>query len=661
MSQEKAQLIAPIGIMTVPGLTATGVITATSFSGNVVGSAKSLVSGSNVTTGLITATSFVGNLTGNILRLADSGPDVNVGATTATSFSGNLTGSVTDLTSQPAITVGVVTATGFEGPVTGNIRGNITGNVSGIATGSVTGNVAGVATGSVTGNVTGLAGSVTSGVNLGVGVCTALEYYGDGSALTGAGSSASIAQVVVASGSETIIDLSDGNLIFLDHNANTTIGFASTSPGEQITIIKTIDVAPSPTLAWPDSVGWNDNTTPTPIGSGQTTAFQVFHLTTGDTGTTYQGWTEMSYDPPGNLFTNGQNNFGQLGQNDLDLESSPAQVGYAANWSSVWGGESYGMIATKDDGSLWGWGRSSSYGNLGLNDGINRSSPTQIGGTGDWTGATFAGGGTVLAVKSNGTAWAWGTGGYGGTGQNDTVQRSSPTQIGTDTTWSNTNGKIGGTMISMFAIKTNGTLWSWGNNEYGELGQGNLNDYSSPKQIGTNTTWASVTGGPLFSAAAVKTNGTLWTWGRNNNSQLGQNNQTQYNSPKQVGTDTTWARVNSGTYHTMMAVKTDGTMWMWGRGGGGVSGQNNQTPYSSPRQIPGTTWDSGYGKFDTTYLSTAAIKTDGTLWGWGANEFGELGTGNRQQYSSPIQIGTGKNWNSVALFRHGATYTTSIS
>ena len=103
MSQEKAQLIAPLGVMAVEGMNASGVITATSLDGNIVGSAKSLVNGANVSVGVITATSFAGNLTGNIARLADSAPDVDAGVTTATSFVGNLTGSVTDLTSQPAI------------------------------------------------------------------------------------------------------------------------------------------------------------------------------------------------------------------------------------------------------------------------------------------------------------------------------------------------------------------------------------------------------------------------------------------------------------------------------------------------------------------------------------------------------------------------------
>ena len=213
MSQEKAQLIAPIGIMTVSGMTATGFITATSFSGNVVGSAKSLVNGTDVDVGVMTATSFAGNLTGNIQRLADSAPDISAGVTTATSFVGNLTGSVTDLTSQPAITVRLIAATSLSGPITGNVTGNITGNV------------------------TGLAASITPGSNLGVGVCTAIQYHGDGSGLTGAGSSAYIAQEVTATGAETIIDLSYGNVIYYKGVA-TTVGFASTSAAEQITFIR---------------------------------------------------------------------------------------------------------------------------------------------------------------------------------------------------------------------------------------------------------------------------------------------------------------------------------------------------------------------------------------------------------------------------------------
>ena len=659
MSEPKVQLVDPQGNLSLPGMSAVGVVTATSFDGlSTSGSATNLTGTPDLDVGIVTASSFIGQGSGHAAGLTGT-PRLNLGVTTATSFVGDAVGKAAGLTGTPNLNVGLITATSFVGFVTGNVTGNVSGDVTGNVTGNIAGDVEGDVVGNISGNVTGLASSIKSGANLGVGVCTALEYYGDGSGLTGAGSSAYVAQVVTASGAETIINLTYGNVIYLDHNVNTTVGFASTSPAEQITIIKTVDVAPSPTLTWPDRVTWDGNTTPTLIGNGQTTAFQIFHLTTLDTGLTYQGWQEMSYDPPGNLFSFGYNGHGQLGLNSRINESSPTQVGFDANWASVWGGESYGMIATKDDGSLWAWGRGANYGQLGQNSAVDISSPVQIGSPGDWTGATFTGGGTVMAVKSNGTLWGWGQGGYGGLGLNDTTQRSSPTQVGTDTTWSNTGGKVGGTMISMFAIKTNGTLWSWGNNEYGELGHGNFDDYSSPRQVGTNTNWASVTGGALFSTGAVKTDGTLWTWGRNNNSQLGQNNQTQYYSPRQVGTDTTWARVNSGTYHTMMAVKTDGTMWMWGRGTTGVLGQNNTTSYSSPRQIPGTTWDSGHQKFDTTYLSTTALKTDGTAWSWGQNEYGELGLTDRTHQSSPTQIGGNTNFYSVALFRHGGQLTTT--
>ena len=217
MSQEKAQLIAPIGIMTVSGVTATGVITATSLSGNI-GVAKSLVNGSDISTGVITATSFVGNLTGNILRLADSAPDINVGVSTATSFVGNLTGSVTDLTSAPNITVGVVTATTFEGPVTGNVTGNATG-----LAGELGVNYNG-----------GWTGAGTSQIN--AGVVTATSFYGDGQYLSGVSGGPVSKQSIGITSATTSIDLSNGNVIQATQSADTTVSFASTSNGIYISI-----------------------------------------------------------------------------------------------------------------------------------------------------------------------------------------------------------------------------------------------------------------------------------------------------------------------------------------------------------------------------------------------------------------------------------------
>ena len=115
-------------------------------------------------------------------------------------------------------------------------------------------------------------------------------------------------------------------------------------------------------------------------------------------------------------------------------------------------------------------------------------------------------------------------------------------QVGSLTNWSSA---FSGVTFSE-AIKTNGTLWTWGANVYGVLGLGNITYYSSPKQVGVLTNWSKVSPGK-YNSSAIKTDGTLWSWGQNNNGQLGLGNTTNYSSPKQVGTLTTWLTV-AGCY-----------------------------------------------------------------------------------------------------------------
>jgi len=640
MSQEKAQLIAPIGIMTVSGMTATGVITATSFSGNVVGSAKSLVNGTDVTAGVVTATSFAGNLTGNIQRLADSAPDISAGVTTASSFVGNLTGSVTDLTSQPAITVGLVTATSLSGPITGNVTGNITGNV------------------------TGLAVSITPGSNLGVGVCTAIQYHGDGSTLTGAGASAYIAQEVTATGAETIIDLSYGNLIYYDSSSNTTVGFASTSAAEKITFIR--DTGDSYTITWPDSVKWNGGSAPTLLE--KIGGFQIFNFTTLNTGLTYNGWSGAVAGEGNKMFMWGSNTYGMLGQNTNSSPSqgisSPIQVGTEGTWNSLAVQKKH-TLATKSDGTLWAWGQNR-FGQLGLNQSgtgapqyqhTQYSSPVQVGTDTDWNQAFFTGyyvSGNSAATKTNGELWVWGENPNGSLGLNNNTSISSPAQI-PGTTWSELSSSAGGK--NAFARKTDGTLWSWGYNSYGSLGHNNKTAYSSPKQVGTDTNWKGEFGTAFGAFGAVKTDGTLWTCGRNVFGALGHNSTTSYSSPKQVGTDTNWNRVTGAT-SSFMVIKTDGTLWAMGYNDYGNLGQNNLTQRSSPVQIPGTNW-AYTAPINNAYIGS---KTDGTLWSWGYNTKGQLGQNTQNiSLSSPTQIpGTwdiSKLTSSYNIFNIGAFKT----
>ena len=341
------------------------------------------------------------------------------------------------------------------------------------------------------------------------------------------------------------------------------------------------------------------------------------------------------------LYAWGLNSAGQLGLNNTVYSySSPKQVGSLANWSVVSGFQS-SSFAVKTDGTLWSWGTNSS-GQLGLGDTANRSSPAQVGTLTAWSkisnGQSFC-----LAIKTDGTLWSWGANSYGALGLGNTTDYSSPKQVGALTTW---NQIAGGGQYSL-AIKTDGTLWSWGGSVFqvGQLGLGNLTNYSSPKQVGALTNWSQISANN-FHALAVKTDGTLWSWGGGpftNYGQLGLGNTTNYSSPKQIGALTAWSSVKTEA-GSSIALKTDGTIWSWGLNANGQLGLGNITNYSSPKQIGAlTNWLSivGGGYF------TAATKTDGTLWAWGQNTDGELGLGNVTNYSSPKQVGSLTTWSKL--------------
>tara|TARA_R110000765_G_scaffold359960_1_gene450272 strand:- start:112 stop:597 length:486 start_codon:yes stop_codon:yes gene_type:complete len=143
------------------------------------------------------------------------------------------------------------------------------------------------------------------------------------------------------------------------------------------------------------------------------------------------------------------------------------------------------------------------------------------------------------------------------------------------------------------ALKTDGTIWMMGKGASGQNGQGNTDEFSSPVQVGALTTWSKISSGGWW-VTALKTDGTIWAWGNNTSGQLGQGNTTNYSSPVQVGALTTWLQVAAGNYYNtgvVLAIKTDGALWAWGSGANGTLGQGNTTNYSSPVQVGSlTTW-----------------------------------------------------------------------
>ena len=332
---------------------------------------------------------------------------------------------------------------------------------------------------------------------------------------------------------------------------------------------------------------------------------------------------------------------------------------------SVAGNDTYG--APGDPGGIYVWG-TVDQGASGISNNFKRSSPTQVGTETTWV-ERYQGGnpgsGKAIGVKVDGTLWTWGSQTQGVLGQNNNTNYSSPKQVGSDETWLTTT-YMGN---SVFAVKNNGTMWGWGSNFYGQLGQNTASPsikFSSPVQI-PGTTWSTTTGSTIIgyyeytSVFSVKTNGTLWAWG-NNEGGLGLNDTTDRSSPTQVGTDTTWSSEDGHLGTAAMrkgahsAIKTDGTLWTWGEGDFGQSGHNNRTVYSSPRQIPGTyiftSRSLGNNIAAGGGSATIVIKEDTTMWGMGSLWYGMMGNnygnaGNSQgsptaQYlSSPTQMAGG--------------------
>ncbi|MDH5753036.1 MAG: chitobiase/beta-hexosaminidase C-terminal domain-containing protein, partial [Deltaproteobacteria bacterium] len=201
------------------------------------------------------------------------------------------------------------------------------------------------------------------------------------------------------------------------------------------------------------------------------------------------------------------------------------------------------------------------------------------------------------------------------------------------------------------AIKTDGTLWAWGGNESGQLGNGGADDQPNPVQVGSDTDWLSVKAGRSFTLA-LKKDGSLWTWGNNDRGQLGNGNTSNSPAPAQVGSSTDWAVISAGTSHAL-AIKTDGTLWAWGANESGQLGNATLTDSSAPEQVgSGTSWkDAGAGQ-----SHSIALRNDGVIWSWGSNTFGQLGDGSTDDRSSPMEM-TGTNWASIST---GANHNVAL-
>ena len=397
----------------------------------------------------------------------------------------------------------------------------------------------------------------------------------------------------------------------------------------------------------------------------------------------------------------GQNSYGKLGDSSVFDRSSPVQIDMAPNtgWIQVSGGSTF-AAARKSNGSVYAWGQNI-LGQLGpqlTNNNISKPTQMQTGSI-FWTSMsagyrnvqlltletpaptssptvtpsptpspsvtesptpspsasptpTPSASGTPLptstpfpTIPSTGAnLWLWGENNYGQIGDGTTIFRSSPVQT---LLFGRVWGKISMGAFHGTGILTDQTLWTWGRNNFGQLGQQSLINTSSPAQtITLSSNWYSVAAG-YNSTGAIKYDGTLWMWGYNTLGTLGDNTTVNRSSPvlTYVG-GTTWQNISIGRNHSG-GIKEDGTLWMWGGNANGQLGNNSTVSLSSAVQtfVNSTDWANVYCGDNFTI----AIKSDGEIWGWGLNSTGQFGNETYISNSVPTQvIGYSSTWTAAA-------------
>lgn len=259
----------------------------------------------------------------------------------------------------------------------------------------------------------------------------------------------------------------------------------------------------------------------------------------------------------------------------------------------------------------------------------------------------------TCGIRTDGTLWCWGYNEFGQLGDGTAVDKSNPTQVGISMDWENVSA--GGWHTC--GVRTGGTLWCWGWNLYGQLGDGTTADKWSPTQVGTSSSWQSVSTGSRHTCG-VSTDGKAWCWGNNESAQLGNGwrwgaDTTEYTStPEQVGSSADWRSISTGDGHTC-GIRSDGTAWCWGGNNYGQIGDGTAWTRLPTQVGTSTDWQS----ISPRGSHTCGVRADSTLWCWGRNYFGQLGDDSTEDKSTPMQVGVSVNWQSVTA---GGSHTCGV-
>lgn len=340
------------------------------------------------------------------------------------------------------------------------------------------------------------------------------------------------------------------------------------------------------------------------------------------------GWL-WETDEPGALdhtaWSWGHGASGQLGNAVTPADSStPGRVTVPGEVTAVAGGGTTGYALTAS-GTAWSWGNGD-YGRLGDGTtGRNTCSPAPVSGLSDVVGIA-AGSGTGYALRADGTVWSWGVGTEGQLGNGTTSNGSlAPVRVTglTGVTTIASRGIVG------YALRSDGTVWSWGYGLHGALGNGSTANSLVPVPVTGLSDVVAIAAGSA-TGYALTSDGTVWAWGYGVHGALGDGQNTTSTTPVQVSGLTGVTDIEaSGS--AAFAVRGDGTLWVWGWGSYGELGNGTTGETSRPIQVPGLAGVTSVGATAHTVVATTG---GGTTWAWGRGTSGELGGG-----SSP-DIGT---------------------